>query len=243
MRRQYFYWIYLVAALVLTVYGSYSLIYNFQHGKELSLLGLLFTIFGSIMLILYLVLFAISVFQKKKRKAEEFKVIDQTPTEIEEEPKETEVVEEKPLQEEKPEPKKTHSKSSYTPHKNYSRYDSDDYSSFYINKVGYGPVLRVTGPEILDMRSNTYYRIEGNMVQQLGSGPVFEISGNRIREAFGSYLYEISGGNVNKVFGGFYASISGNYLQTFDLKEKYEMSSSLSMKQQLAVVAILFGRY
>lgn len=107
-------------------------------------------------------------------------------------------------------------------------------------KVGYGPVLRVEEDEILDMRSNTYYRTDGNIVKRSSSGPVYEISGNRIRSAFGSYLFEISGGSVYKTFGGFYASISGGYLQTYDLSEKYEISGSLSIKQQLAVVALLF---
>ncbi|MBO4541521.1 MAG: hypothetical protein J5736_06060 [Bacilli bacterium] len=115
--------------------------------------------------------------------------------------------------------------------------------SAYINKVGYGPVLRVEEEEILDMRSNAYYRIEGKQVKRLGSGPVYEISGNRIRLAFGGYLYEISGETVNKVFGGYFASFSGGYLQTFDLKEKYEISGSLSLQQKLAVVALLFGTY
>ena len=47
----------------------------------------------------------------------------------------------------------------------------------------------------------------------------------------------------NKVYGGFYASISGNYLQTHDLKEKYEIPGSLNRQQKLVVVALLFGSY
>ena len=73
-----------------------------------------------------------------------------------------------------------------------------------------------------------------------GSGPVFEISGNRIREAFGGYLFEISGSSINKTCGGFYASISGNYIQTYDLSEKYEMTDSFNRLQLLAIVALLF---
>ena len=80
-------------------------------------------------------------------------------------------------------------------------------------------------------------------MKQLGSGPAYEISGNKIRLAFGGYLYEISGESVNKVFGGYYASFSGGCLQTLDLKEKYEISGSLSLQQKLAVVALLFGSY
>ena len=91
------------------------------------------------------------------------------------------------------------------------------------------------------MRSNTYYRIQGNTVNQDGGGPVFEISGNSIRSAFGGYLYEISGNNINKIFGGFYASISGNYITLFDSSEKYEITDRLNQKQLLAITALLFA--
>ncbi len=91
------------------------------------------------------------------------------------------------------------------------------------------------------MRSNTYYRIEGNMVNRSGSGPVYEISGNRIREAFGSYLFELSGSNLNKIYGGFYASISGGLLKVYDLSEQYEIPTSLNRKQILVIAALLFG--
>ena len=113
----------------------------------------------------------------------------------------------------------------------------------YIKKVGYGPILRVSEEQILDMRSNTYYTIDGNIVKQNGYGPVYEIRGNMIKKAFGSYLYEISGSNVSKVYGGYYASFSGHYLQLNDLSEKYEFTDSLSLKQNLVVIAIIFGDY
>ena len=119
----------------------------------------------------------------------------------------------------------------------YSRYDVDD---IYVKKVGYGPVLRVSGNRVLDMRSNTYYHIQGNMVHQDGGGPAFEINGSKIRSAFGGYLYEISGSNINKVFGGFYASISGNYITIHDLSEKYETTGTLNKNQILVVAALLF---
>ena len=236
MRRQYFAWTWLVLSIVLTVYGGYSLIYNHINNKGLSILGLVFFIVGMVLLATYFVLLIISIFQKKKVTP---------PTELVEveekveEPKEEIKVEEKVEPATKSSPRKEY---SYTPSKksSSSRYDVE---TSYVRKVGYGPVLRVTGNEILDMRSNTYYRIEGDMVKQVGSGPVYEISGNRIRLAFGGYLYEISGDSVNKTFGGYYASISGGYLQVHDLSEKYEISSSLSMKQKLTIVALLFGLY
>ena len=235
MRRITFKWTYLVLAIILTAYGGFMLIYNHTHQKEMSILALVFCIIGAVMLALYFILFAIDVFKKKPVVIKQESEVSETPVE-------------EPKAEEKPVEKKTAPTRDYTYEKrtvvNRSRYDSDsDYSSYFIRKVDYGPVLRVTGNEILDMRTNTYYRIEGNMVNQAGSGPVFEISGNRIRSAFGGYLYEISGDNVNKVYGGFYASFSGNYLTTYNLEEKYEVPSTLNKKQQLLVVALLFGTY
>ena len=132
---------------------------------------------------------------------------------------------------------------AYVPKEKRSYFSSSDsyVSTSYVKLIGYGPVLRVEGNRILDMRTSTYYRIENNVVNQEGYGIRYEINGNKIRDAFGSYLYEISGSNINKVFGGFYASISGNYLTLFDSSKKYEMTDSLSKKQLLIVAALLFG--
>ena len=246
MRRQYFRWTYLVVALVLTIYGGYSVIYYLSKQKNVPILGLVFLIVGGTLLVIYFILLIISLIQNKKNPPQEEIVETNAPEEAEEEKVEDPVVEETPASEEveKPVIKETYtprSDSEYRPPRRTSRSYSGD--TVYIRKVGYGPVLRVTDSEILDMRSNTYYRIEGNMVNRSGSGPVFEISGNRIREAFGGYLYEISGNSVNKIYGGFYASIDGGYLQTHDLSEKYEISGQLNLAQKLAVVALLFGGY
>lgn len=241
MRRRYFYWTYLVTALVLTIYGGYSFFYNYFKGKSIPLLGIIFFISGLVLLFLYLILFIISVIQKRNHKEEE-KVTtdDEYKIDIEESTEEEEVEEE----ELKPVKNNTYrSDTTYERTSNYRSSGSRSYETIYIRKTGYGLVLRVTGPQILDMRTNIYYTIEGNIVNQNGSGPVFEISGNRIRSTFGSYLYEISGNNVNKTLGGFYASFSGNYLQIHDLSEKYEIDGDLSIKQKLAIVALLFGTY
>ena len=40
-----------------------------------------------------------------------------------------------------------------------------DGGSGYVKKIGEGPILRISNKEILDMRSNTYYRIEDNYVK------------------------------------------------------------------------------
>lgn len=249
MRRQYFYWTYLVFATVLSVYGGYSVFHSLNKNQTIPPLGLAFFIIGVFLLILYFVLIVISFFQKKKvEEKKSSENIIETPTKKEdvieesevEEPEEEEMEEETIIPKESPSPSKYNSEVTYVSSRP-SR--SRSYDTVYVRKVGYGPVLRVTGNEILDMRSNEYYRIEGNMVYLNGSGLAFEIYGNKIRPAFGSYLYEISGSNINKVFGGFYASISGSYIQTYDLEEKYELSDSLNKTQLLVAVILLFGNY
>ena len=239
MRRQHFLWTYLTGAIVFTAYGVFSIIYNVSHQKDIPVLGLIFAILGGVLLLLLFAFFLVDLFRKKNNPPTVEK-----PAEPVEEPKVVEEAEDEPEEptEDQPAPKlKTEVSYGERPvHKREPVSRSFDGGSGYVKLVGYGPILRVEGAEILDMRSNTYYRIDGNIVKRSGSGPVYEISGNRIRSAFGSYLFEISGGSVYKTFGGFYASISGGYLQTYDLAEKYEISGSLSIKQQLAVVALLF---
>ncbi len=241
MRRQHFRWTYLVIATVLTLYGGYTLIYHFRHNNKLSILSLVFLIIGATMFLVFLVLYLVSLKNKNKN--------TQVTTEVpaEEPAPEPEPVEEpQPVSNDepvapKPAPKSNNDEVTYVGGR-YSVYDSDD-SDIYVKIVGYGPVLRVTGNRILDMRNNTYYRIQGNYVNQDGSGQVFEINGSSIRSAFGGYLYEISGSNINKVYGGFYASVSGNYITLFDASEKYETTGSLNKKQLLVVAALLFGSY
>lgn len=247
MRRLYFWRTYLVGCIVCIVYGGWTLFYHYRKGNGLSIHSLILLVIGSVLLILYLILYLCSLKQKskkfKEKEAEPVETSEQL-DEHNEEPVE-EVSEESESQIDSnetivpPKPTPNNNGVTYT-RRSSSIYDVDD---IYVRKVGYGPVLRVTGARILDMRTNTYYRIQDNMVNQEGSGPAFEISGNKIRAAFGGYLYEISGSNINKIFGGFYASISGNYITLFDLSEKYEMSGSLNRKQLLAVVALLFGTY
>lgn len=251
MRKQHFEWSFVVLGLVLTIYGGYSLIYNYVNDKDIPGLGIAFLIVGATLLLLYLGLFIISLFQKKRivpdqEQPSEQPPIEETTTEEAEKPIEEETVEEEITEDSKDDYDSSYEiytpKERITYQRNRSIYDSDG-GSGYAKKVGYGSVLRIENNRILDMRTNTYYSIEGNIVSELGGGPVFEISGNRIKSAFGDYLYEISGNNVNKVFGGFYASFSGNYLQTNDLEHVYEISCSLNSKQRLAVVALLFGCY
>lgn len=243
MRRHYLVWSIAVFGIIGTVYGAYLLIYHFNHGNGLSIPSLILLIFGAIALVTFLVLYLCFYFAEKKKKKEI------VPSAIENESKEEKEatidreIEEKPSI--KPEPKQEReeyvSKSEVT----YESSSSSSYSvsTIYVKQVGYGPLLRIEGSRIVDMRTNTYYRIENNMVMQDGYGPVFEIRGNQIKDAFGGYLYEISGSNINKTFGGFYASISGNYITLYDLSIKYETTDCLSKRQILVVAALLFGKY
>ena len=238
MRKQHFLWTYTVLALILTIYGGYAVINSLSRNTNFPVLGLIMLIIGGLMLIVLLILYLIDLHNKNNKK-------DEPATEIkkEEEPVIEEKVEPTPVKQERAAPNVSKKYSDEVVYERVSSRSIYDAETIYVIRVGYGPVLRVECNRILDMRNNTYYTIDNNMVKQNGSGPVFEISGDKIRLAFGSYLYELSGSNINKVFGGFFASISGNYIQTYDLSEKYEMTGSLNRKQILAVTALLFGRY
>ena len=238
MRRQYFTWSWFVLAVVLTAYGAFSLIYNHVHGKDISILGLAFLAGGVILFAVYFVLFFLDFRRKKDAGAKE-KMPEDRPAEIEDKPDES--VQKKETEETIPEPAEKAKRTYAAPSGRTGGPSRRESGSGYVRQVGYGPVLRINEDEVLDMRCNTYYRIEGNFVYQNGRGVLYEISGNRIRDAFGSYLFEISGSNVNKVFGGYYASFGGGYLQTHDQKEKFEVPSDLTMSQKLVVVALLLS--
>ena len=237
MRRVNFWWTYLVGCIVCIVYGGGTLAYHLNKGNGLSIHALILLILGSVLLIVFLILYLISLFQKRKE------------TDKVEEPQEESVEEVEEPSEELQEEDSSDDKIDYASieriHPSQISHGSSSTSSggrtTYIKLVGSGPILRVEGDRIYDMRNGTYYRIEDNIVKKEGSGPIFEISGGRIRAAFGSYLYEISGNNVNKVFGGYYASIDSGKITKHDLSEIYEISGSLNSAQQLAVVALIFG--
>lgn len=237
-RKQYLPWLIAVFGIFGTVYGAYLVPYHFKHSNKLSVWSLVLLILGVIALGFTIAL-EVSLWLAKKKKESNSSIEEKAV-----------VVEEKPVEEEKIEPvKKVESKqkevtaSSPRERLSYSVYSSSRASTVYVKQMGYGPLLRIEGDRILDMRNNTYYRFENNLLMQEGYGPVFEIRGNQIRSAFGGYLYELSGSNINKVFGGFYASISGNYITLFDASIKYEVTDSLSKRQILAVAALLFGKY
>ena len=237
-RKQYIDWLATSFGIFGTVYGAYLLIWNYNHGNGLNVLALILLILGSIALVfsIALLISRYIVYKKNKNRA----------VPIEAETIKEEIFEETSLDEDedivetiKEAPKE---RTDYVERR--SRSSSSYYGSptIYVRQVGYGPLLRIEGSRILDMRTSTYYRIEGNLIKQEGYGPRFEIIGNNIKDAFGGYLYELSGSNINKVFGGFYASISGNYITLYDSSYKYEITDSLSNKQILAVVALLFDK-
>ena len=234
MRKQRLIWSIVVIAFVATGYGAFSLIYNYKHDKGLSIPGLVLLILGLSAFVLFSVLY-IAEFSRQRR-------IKNEPVPQAEEPKaeeNTSKTDSKPIQKPSKSEKVEYAPRTKSTYGSPSRY----VSTVYVKQVGYGPILRVDGNRILDMRTNTYYRIENGIVKQEGYGPLFEIRGNQIKNAFGGYLYELSGSNINKVYGGFYASISGNYITLYDLSIKYETTDSLTKNQILAVAALLFGKY
>ena len=242
MRKYYLLWGMLVLGIIGTAYGTHLLIHNFSIGKGLNIAALFILIAGALLLLLFIVLAIITAFTRKKHKQKEEKLVKDNI--VIEEPKE-EKIEPAPIKIEEPKKVESVKKREYAPREKESRSSYSYYASstIYVKKVGYGPILRFDGNRILDMRDNTYYRIEDNVVMQEGYGIRFEIRGNQIRDAFGGYQYEISGSNINKVFGGFFASISDNYISTYNLSDKYEMTDSLSKKQLLVFAILVFGRY
>ena len=240
MRKQYLVWSIVVFGLIGTGYGTTALIYNSRHGKELPVAGLVLLILGVIALMLIFILGVIDFLHKLKNTPEPVETVQEREDEeeVEETPKEEKstVLDEKAYQKPAQEEKVVRLERTRVSYDSSSRYSS----TVYVKQVGYGPLLRVDGNRIFDMRNNTYYRIENNYVKQEGYGPLYEIRGNQIKNAFGGYLYELSSSNINKVYGGFYASISGNYITLYDLSIKYEMTDSLSKSQLLAVIALLF---
>lgn len=249
MRRYYLLWSIAVFGIFGTIYGAYLISYHFNYGNGLNTAALILLIAGAMSLLTFLFTYIPIYLKNKKKKEEPIPIKEETMEEeetlveepVKKQPVEEPVVEEAPTDEEPEEDEEYDSepgRSSYS----YSIYDSPS-STVYIKQLGRGPLLRVDGYRIFDMRTNTYYRIEGNMVKQEGCGPLYEIRGNQIKNAFGGYLYEISGSNINKIYGGFYASISGNYITLYDLSVKYEMSDTLNKTQLLAVAVLLFGKY
>lgn len=242
MRRHYFVWAIGVFGIIAAVYGGYNVVFHYSHGNGLSVASLVLLILGIIALVFFLVLYIFGGNGRRKSQPSQNEAEEEYREEVRTAPKE----ERKPTPPPAPSPEPSsqpRDDTEYAPRRERSSYSYSSYShsTIYVRQVGYGPVLRIEGGRILDMRRGTYYRIEGNNVTQDGCGIRYEIRGNQIRDVFGSYLYELNGNSINKIFGGFYASISGNYITLYDSSQKYETTESLSQKQMLVVAALLFG--
>ncbi len=238
MRRQRLIWSFLVVSILFIAYGTYFSFRKFSTNKVHFYIALTIAIIGALMLATYLIFYLIDSIQRKNVKKNTPPKVEtvEEPVEEVEEPKEEKP---EPKEESKPYRNDTDHVSSFTPR----RTSSSDYGgTVYVKRVGYGPVLEISGNRIRDMRNNTYYRIDGNYVYCDSGGLVFEISSNRIRHISGGYLYEISGSSINKIYGGFYASISGNYITLYDSSEKYEITDSLSRSKLLVMAALLFKK-
>lgn len=240
-RKQYIDWLATVFGIFGTVYGAYLLVWHYRRGNGILPVAMILFVAGVISLVFAIALLTSRYIAYKKRK--DHKTPAQEEIEIEIEEDKIEAPQQKPIEEFQEETTQEEPKRPYKRNSDYIERSSSStysYSTVYIKLVGHGPILRIEESRILDMRDNSYYRIEGNNVNKEGYGLCFEIRGNQIREAFGGYLFEISGSNINKIYGGFYASISGNYITIHDLSRKYEMTDSLSTKQLLVVSALLF---
>ncbi len=248
-RKQYLVYVIAIFGIFGTAYGGYMLVWHYAHGNGIKPLALVLLILGLLSLGFFIAVL-ISHFIANKKEEERAKTIvketkdggkEKEIPEVEDfeevpQPKEESPTKEEPIRAEKGnDPEYVRNSRDFT-------YINPTPPTIYVRLVGYGPVLRIEGSRLLDMRNNTYYRIERNIVYQEGYGPRYEINGNQIRDAFGGYLYELSGNNINKVFGGFYASISGSYITLYDQSRKYEISDSLSNKQILALAALLFNQ-
>ena len=247
----------LVFGIIGIAYGTHLLIYHWTNGQELSIWSLVLLVLGAIALAFSVVLMMMRYIAKKKQPVVQPVIELETEEEkpIIEEPIQEEEPQSKPQEEQQPESniedeqeedqlREDEEEDDYeepTPRPIPNHYQS--YSTVYVKKVGYGPIVRVEGNRIIDMRSNTYYHLENGFLYQDGYGTRYEIRGNQIRDAFGGYLYELSGSNINKVFGGFFASISGNYITTYNLSDKFEMTDPLSKQQLLAVTVLIFEKY
>lgn len=237
-RKQYIDWLAAVFGIFGTVYGAYLLVWHYNRGNGLLIPALVLLILGGVSLLFAIALLTSRFIASKKKRQEN----PTKPEEPKEEPKPEKETEEQPVEEPKPQPTPVSERNDYVERSPRSSYSYSAPSTVYVKEMGRGPLLRIEGTRILDMRDNTYYRIEDNMVFQEGYGPRYEIRGDQIKDAFGGYLYELSGSNINKVYGGFYASVSAGYITLHDSSRKFEMTGALSRKQLLATTALLFGR-
>lgn len=240
MRRQSLPWVYMVSAILLSVYGLFFVVREHDKNQKVFISAIVALSIGLSMLLLYMILYF--VFKHKKVKTVDTKIevkekIKEPLVEIKVEPQAKVQVERK----EEPKVKSIKVNRSSTNRSTLSRgYSSDFSESGYVKLVGHGPILEVRGNVIRDMRNNTYYTIEANAVSEQGRGYIYRLERNRIITMSGTPLYEMYGGNINKVFGGFFASVSGNYITKYDLSTKLELTNTFSSRVILLIAALVF---
>lgn len=243
MRKQTLPWIILVIAILASTYGLFLFVRELIMNQKVFIGALTAFLIGMGLLLFYLITYIHSNRTKgNKGKPEEDK-------------KEQEVIEPVEKQEDAaPQINIEVEKEEEASHENVVRRPNvaSDYPSSYttrtpsvsgyVKEVGRGPIFEINGNQLRDMRSNTYYSLNGNYVYRQGSGMIYRIEGNRIISLNGTPLFELSGSNIHKVFGGYYASIRGDYITKHDLSEKYEMTSSFAPNMMLLIGALLFAR-
>ena len=241
MRRQRFLWQVSVIAILLITYGGFFVFYQYGKNQAIWISSIVALSIGIVLLVVIFVAFYRKM--KKTVKKETLIVPEEKKAETEEKQPE---VKEKPaeVQEEKQvkpvTPRRQAKPRSYyeTSSQPRSYYDSEN---GYVKEIGHGPILEINGHIVRDMRTNTFYRLEGNNIYVEGGGLAYVIYGDRIQSIRGHLLYEKSGNSINKVFGGFFASISGNYITQYDSSRKFEITAQFSSKMILLITVLAFG--
>ncbi len=163
-RKQYIDWLATVFGIVGVSYGGFMLLWHHNRGNGTNPLALTLLILGLVSLAFGLAMLLSRHIAAKKRKTD---VALPPKEEVKEEAPDQEDESEEAIDDEEPGPEP----KSYRERPDRSRpRPSGGYSSFstaYVRLAGYGPLLRFDGTRVLDMRSNTYYRIEGDYVYEV----------------------------------------------------------------------------
>ena len=150
MRRINFWWTYLVGCIVCIAYGGGTLIYHFSKGNGLSVHALILLIIGGVCLVIFLVLYIVSLIQKKTQASEQ----QEPAPEIVEDVNNEEPVEEEPQEVSSQSDDVDYAHIEHINPTNISHRPSSSNGgrTIYVKKVGYGPVLRFEGDRILSLQ-------------------------------------------------------------------------------------------
>ena len=228
MRQQRFYWAFLVAAIVLTAYGGFSVTRSLTQGKNVSALGVVFLILGIVMLLALLALFLIGRFHKGKETTD----VEPAPRREEprpsgEEPKPAE--EPRPVEEPKPERKPAKppvpedgskgegrkagndQQRPVTPEESAQnrRYEDDDDEVEYVRP---SPTRRFRGGSayVRQVGYGAVLRVEGEEILDMRSNTYYRIEGNVVKRSGAGPAFEISGNRIRAAFGSYLYELSGD---------------------------------